>query len=553
VAALAALPRDLRDAGLVDKIAARTGLGVRQLGGQLTALRKGAPPKATPAAAERRPRRAPLEGDRPEVGDGADVNHMTSAAERALLTRHAAVFSRGGQLVRIRRVARGVVIEGLPAPSLAELLSEHVLWTRPAKDGPYAVKPPRAVVDALLARGTWSLREITALAEAPCLAPDGRVLAEDGWHESGVYVALEGRHAYPPVPAQPTREDANKALVDLFAPFAEFPFVEPCDESAALALVLTLVARPAIGGPIPLFLVRGPVAGSGKGKVVHVAAACAFGREAAVSPPEKDPAEERKSLLALGAEGAPLALLDNLEHALGSDVLAAALTAPTFRARELGKTRTLEVRLPVLAATGNNLQVKGDLARRCVPIDLDPKIEQPEGRVFEREQPAWALEHHPRLVAAALTALRGFVLAGRPRPAGLAPYGSFEAWDRLVRCCLLWAGIADPCGGRERLRAEADTGLAELDAALCEWRRVSGGNPWSVRQMIGACEGQDGEALREALAGLCRVEPRKLTTGRLGYALRTVAKRVVRGLRFEADAGGHARRWSVVGDRDPGT
>ena len=219
---------------------------------------------------------------------------------------------------------------------------------------------------------------------------------------------------YPPVAQNPTLADAQQALQHIHEAFEEFPFVDETDVAAAYALVLTLVARPAISGSIPLFAVRGPVAGSGKGLVVHVASACAFGRSAPVSPPQRDPSEERKSLLSMGAEGSPLALLDNLEHALGSDVLAAALTAPTFRDRELGKNRTLEVRLPVLAATGNNLQIKGDLARRCIPIDIDPKMEQPEGREFRRDQPEWAIENHPTLVIAALTILRAFHLAGKP-------------------------------------------------------------------------------------------------------------------------------------------
>jgi len=364
-------------------------------------------------------RSGPVESGRelPEIHDGHDVAAMTRAAERALLVRRAPVFHRGGQLVRVRRGQHQATLESLPAPTLLELLSENVAWTRSGRDGsPVPSKPPLTVVSALMARGTWSLREIRTMAEAPCMTSGGRILSHDGWDESGVFVALDPHRSYPSVPEAPTREDAESALGRLLVPFSEFPFVDFYDQSAALALVLSLVARPAIEGNVPLFAVRGPVAASGKGLVVQVAAACAFGRQVAVSPPEKDPSEERKSLLALGAEGAPLALLDNLEHALGSDVLAAALTAPTFRARELGKTRTLEVRLPVLAATGNNLQIKGDLARRCIPVDIDPKVEQPEGRVFLREQPAWALERHPSLCVDALTVLRAFCLAGKPQP-----------------------------------------------------------------------------------------------------------------------------------------
>jgi len=54
-------------------------------------------------------------------------------------------------------------------------------------------------------------------------------------------------------------------------------------------------------------------------------------------------------------------------------------------------------------------------------------------------------DNRQELVAAALTLLRGFVVAGKPRltPDRLA---SFEDWDDLVRQCVLWMakqGIAD--------------------------------------------------------------------------------------------------------------
>lgn len=477
-----------------------------------------------------------------EIVDGHDVASMTRDAERALLVRRAPVFHRGGQLVRIRRSRGSASLEALPAPSLLEMLSENASWVRHTADGPKRVKPPKVVVDGLLARGTWSLREVHTLAEAPCLSAQGRVLSREGWDESGVFVSLDPDRKYPGVPDAPTVEDARQALASLYVAFGEFPFVDETDLAAAFALVLTLVARPAIDGSVPLFAVRGPVAGSGKGLVVHVASACAFGRLAAVSPPERDPSEERKSLLALGAEGAPLALIDNLEHALGSDVLAAALTAPTFRARELGKTRTLEVKLPVLCATGNNLQIKGDLARRCVPIDIDPKTEQPEGRVFQREQPAWALENHPGLVSAALTVLRAFSVAGKPQPAGVKPYGSFEPWSRLVRSALIWAGTEDPCGGRARLREEADTGLAELEALMNAWVDCL---PPRSSASDAITKSVSNDALRDSLVSIVGGDPRKLTPKRVTWALKMANKRIVRALRFVSVVERGVTFWTV--------
>lgn len=100
--------------------------------------------------------------------------------------------------------------------------------------------------------------------------------------------------------------------------------------------------------------------------------------------------------------------------------------------------------------TGNNIVLLGDLTQRSLLCSLDPKHERPETRVFERNPLVVAKAQRPRFVAAALTILRGFHIAGRPSSAG--PLGSFEAWSALVRSALLWLGCADPAGSMDALR-----------------------------------------------------------------------------------------------------
>src|SRR5690606_19166136 len=130
------------------------------------------------------------------------------------------------------------------------------------------------------------------------------------------------------------------------------------DRAALLAFLLTLLARRAIDGPVPLFLIRATCPGSGKTLGVDVVSYVALGVPAARMAQGQGYSEEQeKRPLALGREGVELALLDNVERALGSDVLAAALTARTWRGRVLGQSATVEVPLPVFAATGNNVVV----------------------------------------------------------------------------------------------------------------------------------------------------------------------------------------------------
>src|SRR5256885_16831242 len=106
-----------------------------------------------------------------------------------------------------------------------------------------------------------------------------------------------------------------------------------------------------------------------------------------------------------------------------------ALTTGEVRDRKLGASETIAATLrSVWAITGNNVQFRSDFGRRVVPIDLDPRVERPEQRSFRRpDLLAYVEQHRTRLVTAALTVLRAYVVAGHP-PHGLTPVGSYESW-----------------------------------------------------------------------------------------------------------------------------
>jgi putative DNA primase/helicase len=198
---------------------------------------------------------------------------------------------------------------------------------------------------------------------------------------------------------------------------------------------------------------------------------------------------------------------------------------------------------PVWAVTGNNVQLKGDLGRRVVPIDLDPEVEHPEDRMFRRgDLLGYVDEHRSRFVVAALTVLRAFVIAGRPAH-GMPPKGSFESWDRLVRGALIWAGGVDPLGGVQRIREQADEDLDRLRALLVAWHGLLGGASLTLTDAI--LRAGDSGDLRDALAVYC--PSGKPEAKLIGYALRKAHGRVVGDLalrRDGVDRNGRAR-WAV--------
>lgn len=404
--------------------------------------------------------------------------------------------------------------------------------------------PPTWVAARLLARGQWDLPQLESVSDAPVFRADGSILDVEGYDQRTRVIFDPCGATFPPVPRSPTQADAKRALDELLEPFAEFPFVANCDRAATAALVLSVIARPAIDGCVPMFSSQAPTPGSGKGLLVEVAAMIATGRRAPLMAPTDEDEETRKRLLAIAMESPSMVVIDNVEGALGSASLAMALTAGVISDRQLGATRMVTASLrPVWAVTGNNVQLKGDLGRRVVPIDLDPKIEHPEDRMFRRgDLLGYAHENRSRFVVAALTVLRAFVVAGRPAH-GMPPKGSFESWDRLVRGALIWAGRVDPLGGVQRIREQADEDLDRLRALLVAWHGLLGGALLTLADAI--LRAGDSGDLRDALAAYCpsgkpEVKP-------IGYALRKAHGRVVGDLalrRDGVDRNGCAR-WAV--------
>jgi putative DNA primase/helicase len=294
-----------------------------------------------------------------------------------------------------------------------------------------------------------------------------------------------------------------------------------------------------------MFVSQAPTPGSGKGLLVEAAAMIATGRRAPLMAPTDDDEETRKRLLAIAMESPSIVVIDNVEGALGSPSLAMALTAGVVSDRQLGATRMITASLrPVWAVTGNNVRLKGDLGRRVVPINLDPKVEHPEDRRFRRgDLLGYVHEHRPRLVVAALTVLGAFVVAGWPAH-GMPAKGSFESWDRLVRGTLIWVGGADPLGGVQRIREQADEDLDRLRTLLAAWNSLLGDGSYTLADAI--LRAGDSGDLHDALVAYCRTG--KPEAKPIGYALRKVQGRVVGDLvlrRDGVDRNGIAR-WSVT-------
>jgi len=403
------------------------------------------------------------------------VHEAVDAANHVLADPAIGIFSRSGRLVRavvyesaqrtltsrprsegnLARPDGAIVVRELGEAALCEALTRHALFEKydgRTKDW-VSIDCPAEVARMLIARQghNWEAPNLRAVVRAPTLRPDFSVLNEPGYDGASGLLFLSDR-IWRHVDPSPTRKDAAAALDVLLEPIEHLPFVDDVDRSAALALLITAVIRPMLR-TAPMFAVTAPAAGTGKSVTVDVASILSTGKVASVITPTRDEIEMEKRLGAAAIEGDAVIAIDNVSHPLASDQLCQLLTQGEVQVRILGRSENVKVpSTALICATGNNLTIVGDLVRRTIRIRLDAKCETPDERLFPFNPVDRALEKRAEMVAAALTVLRAYHVAGMPNRA--PPMGSFEDWSDIVRSALIWTNMPDPRGNVEEMRAE---------------------------------------------------------------------------------------------------
>ncbi len=512
----------------------------------------------------------------PIVRIGLDEDRVV-AETIAVLATSRETFARGGMLVRVvadesvhrRRVHRAdsapVIRPHTPATLRLEL-ARLLRFERARKvDGELRWQlstPTPTLLAQLLDSGAWpGVRPLEGVASAPRLREDGSVAQEPGYDAESAHVLAFDADGFPRIPDDLSKADALKARVALLDVVRDFPFADDADRSAWLAFVLTLCARPAIAGPCPLFTFTANVRGAGKSRLVDVASLIATGRIASRATQPTDDAEAGKILTSIVLAGDELVLFDNVTRPLGGGKLDALLTGERWKDRTLGTNTTIDVPIRVvLAATGNNLELSGDTLRRALPVRLDSPLESPEDRhdFAVSDLLAHVRTERPRLVAAALTMLRAWYVAGGPH-ASVRPWGSFEAWARVIPHVLAYADLPDPQATRLELAGD-DPQLRALGVVLEGWRRLEiqcgSKQGITIRQALerlyppgqGAASDDGNEDLREALELLAPGKgPIRVSTHALGNAFRRARRRVLshRQLVQSDTAKGGVVRWTV--------
>lgn len=492
-----------------------------------------------------------------------DALHIIATeAENALIDAEAPLYVRGSEVVRptvdempashgrTTNVARLVPVE---ADSAVDYMSRSASWQK--YDGRskswVLTDPPVKVARTILSRdGEWQFPRLAGVITAPTMRPDGSILSQPGYDPTTKLLLLNPP-PLPPIPAHPTRADAQRALDTLDELLEEFPFVDDASRSVALSALITPVVRGALQVS-PMHATTAPVPGSGKSYIIDIASAISTGERAPALAAGRNEEETEKRLVSALINGQVIVSIDNVNGELGGDLLCQMIERPIVSVRPLGVSKLLKLESKAnVFATGNNIHLVGDMTRRVVLCSLDPNLERPELRKFEHKPYDIVIANRGKYIAAALVVCRAYLCAGSP--GRLPDLASFEDWSRMVRSALVWLGKVDPVETMEAARAD-DPVISNLSALLVAWHDAVGDKAVTAGQIIA----RSGEMnpfnertapdLHEALLATAEGRAGEASGKKLGNYLVRYKGRIIAGLKLVDDYDKKAKQkvWAVV-------
>lgn len=481
------------------------------------------------------------------------------------LSKSGVVYQRGGAIVRLSDQDASVL--SVDAPWLRNFLELRFVFQKESKNGFVAQQCPQDIADRIISlRGSWTLPNLRSVTKLPFMRLDGSIVCNCGYDEETQVFLTADYGDFSKKLTRPSKAQLKKALKRLYMPFREFPFAESLDVGVLFAALLTAAVRVVLP-TAPGFFIGAPVYGTGKSLLAETVAATTGKKPRVMAWPDKD-AEQRKALVSVLRESPENIILDNLVGSWNSADLAAILTSQEFHDRLLGVSEMIGLQTNCLIlATGNNVTVAGDLARRVLVITLDSREERPDQRTFDFS-PLDLVEADPlQFRLDALTVLSGYHAAKKPRVVK-GGMGSFEEWEGIVRQAVCWVAaeglspveIADPLRSIDK-NFEEDVDTNRLRSVLAHWYSVVEERMVTLRELLALAEddrssrNQDVDQLDEGESIDCLYDMLTEVAGRgteinikiLAAWIRRHQRRVIEGMKLEkCSPVKNTDRWRVV-------
>lgn len=402
----------------------------------------------------------------------------------------------GGKLHRIARREGHSILELHTRDSLLGHIGRTVTFVKRSKDDEWRECNPTArLMDDILSLGEYpeGIPCVRWIKTTPLLTAAGELIATSGLYpEHEVFLEIDPSLEGLEIPKTITRKHLDRAAADLLDPFDDFP-VDEGSTANLVAVIFTMVFREWIDGVIPIVIIDGNTAGTGKGLLISVLAMIAYGRQVDFSPGNVDSNELRKRLLAIAGQGAPVHVLDNIEQTVWSADLAAWLTAPSYSDRRLGETTLLTYpNTLIILGTGNNIRIGGDIGRRAVLIRLVTPHARPEERGDFRYPQLLrhvAARRRP-LLQAIYTVAAAWLRAGKPVPSNAPQMGSFQPWADFSAGILHTLDATGLLDNREMLRVR-DQDAEDYETMLSRTRRIFGTNEFTAKELVQQLDAED--------------------------------------------------------------
>ena len=403
------------------------------------------------------------------------------------------LFLRSGALVRLSCGAHDLQIEPMDEHEVFGMLARVADWMRVTDEACTDTSPVKDVARDMLAYPDERLPPLDAVAATPLFGASGTLVTKPGYHRAErLWFQPQKDMDGLEVPESPSRRDIEEARALLTDELlVDFPFVDESDCAHALAAMILPFVRRMVGGCTPIHLVEAPTVGSGKGLLCNLISLVATGSVSDGRTLASQDDEARKMLTAELSRGKPIILLDNTDERKKLDCpsLASVVTAETWTDRLLGKTAMLTLPNRALwLITGNNPALSMEIARRCVRIRIDPRMDRPWQRsVFKHPVVVeWARENRSRLVRAVLVLVRAWIVAGRPM--SHQRLGSFERWAGVIGGILNVADVPGFLGSLEDLYETADAEGQAWREFTSQWWETFGPAPMKVADLNDFCE-----------------------------------------------------------------
>jgi hypothetical protein len=319
----------------------------------------------------------------------------------------------------------------------------------------YRTSPPRAFVSDYLfqMRGQYQARPLRGVARVPRIDNRGEVHFVSGYDpETGLFhdssITFD-------VPLKVSRADARRSVQHLLFPFSAYQFDDPAAGRALLlAAIITAIERPFL--PVaPMFVVRSSMPGTGKGLIVRCLNRLAYDTMPALVTWGGSSEEFEKRLGALLLQAPGSLSIDNANGMqIKGDLLEAIITEGSVDIRPLGRSEIVRVRnRSFITLTGNNPSITGDMARRSLPIEIQPRSPDPERDRYRFNPVELIKRRRQHYLQVAFSMMRAFRLAGMPTQ-NLPAVGSFDEWSCKVRDLVYWLTDYDVSEGFRRNKAE---------------------------------------------------------------------------------------------------